>query len=179
MQKKPKQVKLLPKLGDDPMAVLVEEEYRVNWKEELERRANPGGSMYKFFSSMWDERDEIDAEFLIVFELLTKKLDKLEKWEVSLEKSQATDEEEIFTQTETVELSITGAENMKNSSDGSQSKGSNRSATSEANLTAHSRIALLRMFMLKKQLSQLQQQQDSFGRNWLLPFNEKNQFHVT
>ena len=114
MQKKPKQVKLLPKLGDDPMAVLVEEEYRVNWKEELERRANPGGSMYKFFSSMWDERAEIDAEFLIVFELLTKKLDKLEKWEVSLEKSQATDEEEIFTQTETVELSITGAENMKN-----------------------------------------------------------------
>ena len=33
--------------------------------------------------------------------------------------------------------------------------------------------------MLKKQLDLLRQQQDCFGRNWLLPFNEKNQYDVT
>ena len=68
------------------MATRVEEEYRVNWKEELERRANPGGSMYKFFSSMWDERAEIDAEFLEAYKFITERLDKLEKWEVDLGK---------------------------------------------------------------------------------------------
>ena len=49
----------------------------------------------------------------------------------------------------------------------------------ESSLTRHSKIALLRMFMLKKQLDLLRQQQDCFGRNWLLPFNEKNQYDVT
>ena len=68
------------------MATRVEEEYRVNWKEELERRANPGGSMYKFFSSMWDERAEIDAEFLEAYKFISERLDKLEKWEVDLGK---------------------------------------------------------------------------------------------
>ena len=59
----------------------VEEEYRENWKEELERRDNPGGSMYKFFTSMWDERAEIDYEYLLVHELISEKLDKFEQWE--------------------------------------------------------------------------------------------------
>ena len=86
MQKKPKQIKLLPKLGDQPMVNRVEEEYRVNWKEELERRANPGGSMYKFFSSMWDERAEIDTEFLEAYKYITEKLNKIEKWESTLDK---------------------------------------------------------------------------------------------
>ena len=66
----------------------VEEEYRVNWKEELERRANPGGSMYKFFSSMWDERAEIDAEFIEAYKYITEKLNKTEKWENVLDKKQ-------------------------------------------------------------------------------------------
>ena len=87
MQKKPKQVKPLQKLGDQPMAARVEEEYRVNWKEELERRENPSSGMYKFFTSMWDERAEIDAEFIAAYRFLTEKLNKLEKWEKDLEKS--------------------------------------------------------------------------------------------
>ena len=42
--------------------------------------------MYKFFSSMWDERAEIDAEFIAAYKYISEKLNKLEKWEIALEK---------------------------------------------------------------------------------------------
>ena len=58
--------------------------------------------MYKFFSSMWDERAEIDQEYLLVHKFISEKLDKLEKWESTLEKSQLKHEAEIFTQHETI-----------------------------------------------------------------------------
>ena len=119
-QKKPKKVYILPMLGDQPLTERVEEEYRVNWKEEQERRANPGGSMFKFFSSMWDERAELDAEFVAAYKFITEKLNKLEKWEKDLENRQLAESAEIFTQSETIELSITGSEVMNtNVSDGS------------------------------------------------------------
>jgi len=128
----------------------VEEEYRVNWKEELERRKNPGSGMYKFFSNMYDERAEIDHDFIVVYRFLTEKLNKIEKWEVELEKSQKANEDEMFTQADTVELSITTCDTLDTLSDSFYSKSSTKSEKDQLNLTAHSRIALLRMFMLKK-----------------------------
>jgi hypothetical protein len=95
----------------------VEEEYRVNWKEEQERRQNPGSSMYKFFSSMWDERAEIDHDFIEAYRFLTERLNKIEKWEVELEKTQKKNESEIFTQADTVELSITTCDTLNTLSD--------------------------------------------------------------
>ena len=62
--------------------------------------------MYKFFSSMWDERAEIDTEYLLVHQLISDKLDKIEKWEETLEQRHALNEAEIFTQDSTVQLSI-------------------------------------------------------------------------
>ena len=53
--------------------------------------------MYKFFTSMWDERAEIDYEYLLVHELISEKLDKFEQWETTLEQCQAKHEAEIFT----------------------------------------------------------------------------------
>ena len=41
--------------------------------------------MYKFFSSMWDERAEIDTEYLLAHQMISDKLNKLEKWEETLE----------------------------------------------------------------------------------------------
>ena len=122
--------------------------------------------MYKFFSSMWDERAEIDQDFIEAYRFLTEKLNKIEKWEVELEKAQKQNESEIFTQADTVELSLTTCDTLNTLSDSFQSKSSAQSETDKLNLTAHSRIALLRMFMLKKQLRQLKSQQDNFGRNW-------------
>ena len=58
--------------------------------------------MYKFFSSMWDERAEIDTEYLLVHEYISEKLNKREIWEDTLEQSQAKHEAEIFTQDSTV-----------------------------------------------------------------------------
>ena len=43
--------------------------------------------MYKFFSSMWDERAEIDTEYLLVHEYISEKLNKREIWEDNLEQS--------------------------------------------------------------------------------------------
>ena len=74
-----------------PTVMKVEEEYRANWKEELERRANPGGSMYKFFSNMWEERADIDFEFIAAYKFITEKLNKIEKWEEALEIKQIAD----------------------------------------------------------------------------------------
>ena len=46
---------------------------------------------------MWDERAEIDQEYLLVNKFISEKLDKLEKWESELEESQLKNEAEIFT----------------------------------------------------------------------------------
>jgi len=99
---------------------------------------------------MWDERAEIDHEFIETYRFLTEKLNKIEKWEVELEKTQKQNESEIFTQADTVELSITTCDTLNTLSDSFQSKSSAPSESDRSNLTAHSRIALLRMFMLKK-----------------------------
>ena len=58
--------------------------------------------MYKFFSSMWDERAEIDTEYLLAHQMISDKLNKLEKWEDTLEQCHASNEAEIFTQNSTV-----------------------------------------------------------------------------
>ena len=137
--------------------------------------------MYKFFSSMWDERAEIDTEYLLVHEYISEKLDKREVWEEALEQSQAKHEAEIFTQDSTVQLSINYESPLDGTIEDNYTESTARTTdlSTSSCLTKHSKIALLKMFMLKKQLNLLRQQQDSFGRNWLLPFNEKNQYDVT
>ena len=47
--------------------------------------------MYKFFSNMWEERADIDFEFIAAYKFITEKLNKIEKWEEALEIKQIAD----------------------------------------------------------------------------------------
>lgn len=131
-------------VGDDALEDVVYEEYKANAREEEERIKYSGNS--NFFSrifNFYDERAEPDTEYLEVHSWITKRLDTFTHKEIVFEREFT--EDMLIKRKEPIELSLTDL------------KATYKDNITRCDLNVHSKIAILRALMLKKQVKNLRE----------------------